>query len=74
MRVSARDFSAATTSKPPSVVTSSRRSGTMQTISGRNFSAMEMISGAQQAHALGLKVNAGHGLNYENLPSLFRVP
>ncbi|HTA95672.1 MAG TPA: pyridoxine 5'-phosphate synthase [Verrucomicrobiae bacterium] len=35
---------------------------------------MAMISGAQQAHSLGLKVNAGHGLNYENLPMLFRVP
>ena len=23
---------------------------------------------------LGLKVNAGHGLNYENLPLLFQVP
>ena len=33
-----------------------------------------LISGAQQAHALGLKVNAGHGLNRENLPMLFRVP
>jgi pyridoxine 5-phosphate synthase len=33
-----------------------------------------LISGAQQAHALGLKVNAGHGLNYENLPALCRVP
>ena len=33
-----------------------------------------MISGAKQAHAFGLKVNAGHGLNYENLPTLFRVP
>jgi pyridoxine 5-phosphate synthase len=33
-----------------------------------------LISGAQQAHAKGLKVNAGHGLNYENLPLLFRVP
>ncbi|HEY3930901.1 MAG TPA: pyridoxine 5'-phosphate synthase [Verrucomicrobiae bacterium] len=33
-----------------------------------------LISGAKQAHALGLKVNAGHGLNYENLPVLFRVP
>ena len=33
-----------------------------------------LISGARQAHALGLKVNAGHGLNYENLPELFRVP
>jgi pyridoxine 5-phosphate synthase len=33
-----------------------------------------LISGAKQAHALGLKVNAGHGLNLENLPTLFRVP
>ena len=33
-----------------------------------------LISGAEQAHKLGLKVNAGHGLNYENLPALFRVP
>jgi pyridoxine 5-phosphate synthase len=33
-----------------------------------------LISGAQQAHSLGLKVNAGHGLNYENLPALFAVP
>jgi pyridoxine 5-phosphate synthase len=33
-----------------------------------------LISGAQQAHALGLKVNAGHGLNYVNLPALHRVP
>lgn len=33
-----------------------------------------LISGAKQAHALGLKVNAGHGLNYENLRTLHRVP
>jgi pyridoxine 5-phosphate synthase len=33
-----------------------------------------LISGAKQAHALRLKVNAGHGLNLENLPVLFRVP
>jgi pyridoxine 5-phosphate synthase len=33
-----------------------------------------LISGAKQARALGLKVNAGHGLNYENLPVLWRVP
>src|SRR3954454_24377898 len=31
-------------------------------------------AGAKQAHSLGLKVNAGHGLNYENLPALHRVP
>jgi len=33
-----------------------------------------LISGAKQAHALGLKVNAGHGLNYKNLPLLYRAP
>jgi len=33
-----------------------------------------LIAGAQQAHALGLKVNAGHGLNYANLSALFAVP
>jgi pyridoxine 5-phosphate synthase len=33
-----------------------------------------LISGSEHAHSLGLKVNAGHGLNYENLPLLFRVP
>jgi pyridoxine 5-phosphate synthase len=40
----------------------------------REVELQRLISGAKQAHALGLKVNAGHGLNYENLPSLFRVP
>ena len=33
-----------------------------------------LIAGAKQAHALGLQVNAGHGLNYQNLPVLHRVP
>jgi pyridoxine 5-phosphate synthase len=33
-----------------------------------------LVSGAKQAHALGLRVNAGHGLNYENLPALFAMP
>lgn len=33
-----------------------------------------LIAGAKQAHTLGLQVNAGHGLNYENLPALFAVP
>jgi pyridoxine 5-phosphate synthase len=33
-----------------------------------------LIAGANQAHGLGLKVNAGHGLNYENLALLRRVP
>jgi pyridoxine 5-phosphate synthase len=33
-----------------------------------------LITGARQAHALGLRVNAGHGLNYQNLPTLHDVP
>jgi pyridoxine 5-phosphate synthase len=33
-----------------------------------------LVSAARQAHELGLKVNAGHGLNYENLPVLLIVP
>lgn len=31
-------------------------------------------AGAEQAHRLGLKINAGHGLNYSNLPLIHRVP
>jgi pyridoxine 5-phosphate synthase len=34
----------------------------------------KLIAGAELAHSLGLKVNAGHGLNYENLPTLLAVP
>ena len=34
----------------------------------------KLVSAAQQAHGLGLQVNAGHGLNYENLKTLYRVP
>jgi pyridoxine 5-phosphate synthase len=33
-----------------------------------------LIAGAKHAHSLGLKVNAGHGLNYENLDLLRQVP
>jgi pyridoxine 5-phosphate synthase len=40
-----------------------------------NFIELDrLVAGAKQAHALGLKVNAGHGLNYVNLPALHRVP
>jgi pyridoxine 5-phosphate synthase len=40
----------------------------------RNAESERLIKGASQARALGLKVNAGHGLNYRNLPWLHRVP
>ncbi|MDX1952266.1 MAG: pyridoxine 5'-phosphate synthase [Verrucomicrobiota bacterium] len=33
-----------------------------------------LVSAANLAHELGLQVNAGHGLNYQNLPLLFQVP
>lgn len=40
----------------------------------RNAELARLVSGARQAHGLGLRVNAGHGLNYENLPVLHVVP
>lgn len=33
-----------------------------------------LIAGARAAHALGLVVNAGHGINLENLPGILRIP
>lgn len=33
-----------------------------------------LVEGATLAHQAGLKVNAGHGLNYDNVPLLHRVP
>lgn len=33
-----------------------------------------LIAASEQANGLGLKVNAGHGLNYENVRTLQRVP
>ena len=41
---------------------------------GAELELERLIKGADQAHKLGLKVNAGHGLNYENLPLLYQVP
>jgi pyridoxine 5-phosphate synthase len=40
----------------------------------REHELQRLISAAELAHSLGLKVNAGHGLNYENLATLNRVP
>jgi pyridoxine 5-phosphate synthase len=40
----------------------------------REVELARLVSAAQQAHGLGLRVNAGHGLNYENLRTLYRVP
>jgi pyridoxine 5-phosphate synthase len=40
----------------------------------RDVELKRLIDGANQAHGLGLRVNAGHGLNYENLTTLRHVP
>lgn len=40
----------------------------------RSSELARLISGAKLAHSLGLRVNAGHGLNYANLPALHQVP
>ncbi len=40
----------------------------------RNVEIERLVAGAKQAHEMGLQVNAGHGLNLENLPLLHVVP
>jgi pyridoxine 5-phosphate synthase len=40
----------------------------------REAELQRLIAGARIAHQLGLGVNAGHGLNYENVRWLYRVP
>ena len=42
--------------------------------SGRDHEFERLLKGARQAQALGLKVNAGHGLNYENVHWMQRIP
>jgi pyridoxine 5-phosphate synthase len=42
--------------------------------SARNSELDRIRSAAEQAHALGLQVNAGHGINYENIALLHSVP
>lgn len=34
----------------------------------------KLIAGAQQAHALGLQVNAGHGINLNNIARILEIP
>jgi len=41
---------------------------------GREVELARLVAAARQAHAAGLRVNAGHGLNYENLAALHQVP
>jgi pyridoxine 5-phosphate synthase len=40
----------------------------------REHELARLITAAKMAHSAGIKVNAGHGLNYRNLPVLLRVP
>ncbi len=40
----------------------------------RNEELERLVAAAKQAHALGLQVNAGHGLNCANLPLIHIVP
>jgi len=40
----------------------------------REVELKRLMQGAQRAHELGLRVNAGHGLNYENLRALLVLP
>lgn len=40
----------------------------------RDAELARLVAAAELAQRLGLRVNAGHGLNYENLRALFQVP
>lgn len=40
----------------------------------RDHEFERLLKGARQAQALGLKVNAGHGLNYDNVHWMQRIP
>lgn len=40
----------------------------------RNLQIERLVAAARHAHGLGLQVNAGHGLNLQNLPLLHLVP
>lgn len=40
----------------------------------RRVEMARLVAAARQAHYLGLQVNAGHGLNYQNVRALERVP
>jgi pyridoxine 5-phosphate synthase len=40
----------------------------------REAETQRLVAAAKQGHDLGLKVNAGHGVNYQNLATLYQVP
>lgn len=35
---------------------------------------LRLVAGAELAHSLGLRVNAGHGINYANIAKILRIP
>jgi pyridoxine 5-phosphate synthase len=39
----------------------------------RRAELKRLVAAAEHGHRLGLKVNAGHGLNYDNLPAFLRA-
>jgi pyridoxine 5-phosphate synthase len=41
---------------------------------GKKGELKKLIAAAELAHKLGLRVNAGHGLNYQNTPGILVVP
>ena len=41
---------------------------------GRAVEFARLVAGARQAHALGLVVNAGHGINYTNIAEIRTIP
>ncbi len=40
----------------------------------KDLELSRLIHGSEQAHAQGLRVNAGHGLNYKNVQAMFELP
>ena len=40
----------------------------------RSETLAELVAAAQQAHSLGLVVNAGHGINYTNISEILTIP
>ena len=41
---------------------------------GRERELATLVAGAEQAHRLGLTVNAGHGINYVNIAEVVTIP
>jgi pyridoxine 5-phosphate synthase len=71
-RGGAADHRAVAEDRPAELAEQQRRELASSLQSGLELE--RLVSGAQRARKLGLKVNAGHGLNYHNLPTLLNVP